>query len=297
MGKLQQTVLERDLSAGDGLVRTPDRLVVHGSVGPGVRIEAGGDVFIHGSVQDATVKSTGGGIYIDRDAYGKRTSLQAFGDVYAGSLHEVTVDCLGSVVVRDTVCQSRVNAKGFVEVKDGDGVIESSYVETGLEISTRSIGAKERDAQPTRLVLKTLRRKELFEVSLIYRQRLEQKLARIAELDKVIKVIRILGDQVTSLSPEKKRDLALKVQEYNELKKHAEQITRERDTVLSNRNETNQFLRAVMATDEVYPGVSVKIDNAAVEVSRLYHNVIFYKSGIVIIGDLDLFMQRKRLND
>lgn len=297
MSKLEQTVIERDIESRDGAFKVPGRLTVFGSVMPGVRIEAGGDIFIHGSVQDASLKSTGGGIYIDRDVYGKKSALNAFGDVYAGSLREVTVECLGSVFVKDIILGSRVTAKGFVEVKQGDGIIESSYIETGLEISTRSIGAKERDAVSTRLILKSLRKKELFEVSLIYQQRLKQKISRIEELDKVIKVIRILGDKVTSLSPEKKRELAGKVQEYNELQKQVEQINRERDTILSGRNETNQFMRAVMATDEVYPGVHVKIDNAAVEVKRLYQNVIFYKSGIVIIGDLDLFMQRKRLND
>jgi hypothetical protein len=42
-----------------------------------------------------------------------------------------------------------------------------------------------------------------------------------------------------------------------------------------------------VAVGEVYPGVAVRIDNAKVGINKMYRNVIFYKSGIVIIGDLD----------
>jgi hypothetical protein len=64
-----------------------------------------------------------------------------------------------------------------------------------MEISVRSIGSREPDPQhATEIILENIRQKELFEIALIYEQKLTQKSKRITELSKVIEVIRILGD-------------------------------------------------------------------------------------------------------
>ena len=298
MADLSQQEIKGDVTGGSGPLRYKGRVLVHGSVLSGAQLHADGDIIIRGRIEDSHVQSTGGGVYADQGIIGEDTVVRAFGDVKAPLIRGANVDCFGSLYVRDIIFQADVRAKNIVEMKKGGGIIEASRVAAGMEISVRSIGSREVDPDNrTVITLENSRQKELFEISLIFEQKLRQKSGRITELQKVIEVIRIIGDKVATLSSEKRQELALKVKEYNDLRQQITEIMKEKERVLMERDRTNKVLRSIVATSEVYPGVEVKIDNAGVTVNKLYKNVIFYKSGIVIIGDLDAFMKRKRLMD
>lgn len=290
--------IRSDITGGNGPLRFTGRTVIHGSILSGAVVHADGDIIVRGRIDNASVESSGGGIYVDQGIVGDETVVRAFGDVKASLIRGAKVECFGSLYVREIIFQADVRAKNIVEMKDGGGIIEGSRVVAGMEISVKSLGSREPDPQyATEIILENIRQKELFEIALIYEQKLTQKSERITELSKVIEVIRILGDRLVTLSQEKRQELALKVKEYNELKEQVREIIREKDKVLQERDRTNKVLRSIVAVNEVHPGVAVRIDNARVAINKLYRNVIFYKSGIVIIGDLDAFMKRKRLLD
>lgn len=296
MTELTQETIEGDIKGGGEPLRVHGRLQVTGSVLDGGLVYASGDIMIRGRVENAHVESSGGGIYVDQGITGEKTLVKAFGDIKTPFVRDAEVECSGSLYVQDVIFQARARARHIVELKGGDGIIEASYVEAGMEVAARSLGSYAPDMKETVVVLENFRQKELFELALVYEQRLKQKSQRVEELEKVIQVIRILGSRVTTLSPDKKQELALKVKEYNELKIQVEEILREKGRVTSERDKTNNLLRAVTVSHEVFPGVKVRIDNAHVMVNKRYSNVIFYKSGIVIIGDLDKFRERKRMS-
>jgi uncharacterized protein (DUF342 family) len=275
----------------------PGRVEITGSVRAGGIVHAGGDILIRGMVDSGHVESSGGGVYADQGIQGPGAVVRAFGDIKSKVIRDAEVESLASVYVRDMIFKSSVRARHLIEMKEGDGIVESSYAEAGMEITVRSVGSVSSGMPATTLVLENFRQKELFELSMIYEQRLAQKTSRIAELEKVISVIRILGGRIVNLEPRKKAELALKVKEYQELKQQVVEVLRERDLVGAEREKSGGKLRSITSSGEVFPGVEVRIDNARVLVNRRYNNVIFYKSGIVIIGDLDAFMQRKRLSN
>jgi len=62
------------------------------------------------------------------------------------------------------------------------------------------------------------RQKQLFSVSMNLKKAIEEKMAEMSKLEKVIEVIRLLGDKVTTLPQEKKQELALQSKRYMELK-------------------------------------------------------------------------------
>lgn len=287
-------VIEQDIQSGSGSIQIPGRLIINGSILSGASVFAGGDIIVRGRIHNAFVESHGGGVYVDEGISGDGCTVRAIGDVKAKSIKKSRVETQGSVYVRDMIFKATVKAHNFVKVTDGSGIIEESYVEAGIEISVKSIGSFHGDVEETKLVLENYRQKELFELNMIYDQRLNQKKERIGELKKVIEVIRIIGSRVSTLSPEKKQELALKVKEFNELNDQVKEIQEEKLKVLAEKDKAGTVFRSVVASAEVFAGVQVRIDNAKVVTNKKYQNVIFYKSGIVIIGDLDAFMERKR---
>lgn len=291
--QLQQQRIEGDVTAAHGAVRVAGRLTITGDVLAGADVAADGDIVVRGRIDGARVESTGGGVYVDQGIVGKSCLVRAFGDVKSPFVRDATVECYGSAYVADVIYQASVRARNLVEMKSGDGLIDASYVEAGMEVNARTLGSLDRGE--TVVALENFRQRELFEVSMVYEQRLRQKEGRIAELSNTIDVIRILGARVVELSAEKKQELAQRVKEWNELREQVAEIEREKKTVFAERDRVYKALRSVVATGMVYPGVEVRIDNARARVGKKYQNVIFYRSGIVIIGDLDSFMKRKRL--
>lgn len=289
-----QKQIAGDVTSSNSPIDFGGRLIINGSVRAGGVVRAGGDIIIRGKIENAIVESTGGGIYVDGAITGSEADVRAFGDLKAVTINSAKVSCLGSAYIKDMIFQADLRAKNIVSMVGGDGIIESSYVEAGMEISVKSIGSYREGMVPTRVVLENYRQKELFEISMIFQQKIKQKEVRVAELEKVIDIIKILGSRVTSLSDEKKHDLALKVKEYNEIKVQLAEIKIEKQKILRKREIISDVQRSIVARSEVFSGVEVRIDNAKVDVNRKYENVIFYKRGIVIIGDYDLYMERIR---
>ncbi len=289
-----QKQIAGDVSVATGPVEFGGRLIINGSVLSGSIVRAGGDILIRGKIENGQVESSGGGVYVSGSIIGTETEVRAFGDVKATAVNSAKVRCMGSAYIKDMIFQADLRAKNIVNMDGGDGIIEASYVEAGMEISVKSIGSYRAGMGSTQVVLENYKQKELFEIVMIFQQKIKQKEARFAELAKVIDIIRILGSRVTSLSNEKKHDLALKVKEYNEIKVQLAEIKIEKQKVMRKREHANDVQRSIVAKSEVFSGVEVRIDNAKVNVNQKYDNVIFYKRGIVIIGNYDLYMERIR---
>jgi hypothetical protein len=138
------------------------------------------------------------------------------------------------------------------------------------------------------------RQQEIYEIILVHEHKIRQKALRAGSLNRSIEIVRILGSKVTELDAGKKQELAVQAKEYMALKKEIEDTKRERDLLLDEHRQLREYRRAICAKEEVLPPTTVHIDNRSLDVREARPRVIFYKRGIIIMGDLDKFRERAR---
>ena len=289
---MSEKIVNADVEGKHGVVDIVGSLRIKGSVING-EVRATEDIKIEGTVIDSKIISSSGDITVAQGIEGRDTEIIAFGDIRVSYISGgSTASKNGSIYIKDRIVNSNVTARNLIHVNNGVGVIAKSKVEAGIEIIVNSLGNSERDE--TTVVLTNLRQQEMFELVLIYEQKLKEKVKRLEKLNKVIKIIRLLGDRVVSLPASKKRELALQVKEFKELKKEVAQTNAEKEKVIKRNRQLKMYTRAIIVNEAVYPNVEVVIDKLRHRVTRTFKKVIFYKTGIIIMGDLDKFKLRQR---
>jgi uncharacterized protein (DUF342 family) len=122
----------------------------------------------------------------------------------------------------------------------------------------------------------------------------KELLAQKEKYEKTIQVIRILGEKVTQLPLVKKQELALQVKQYQAVCEKIAQIQQKRKLLWEASQNQNELERTIIVHDTIYENVSLAIDNQKLDVTSRYHNVIVYKKGILILGDFDEYIKRKK---
>lgn len=289
---MDEIIIEKDIQPKDGTLEIEKRCIVKGSVLGGSIISTS-DIIIHGTVLDGNLITSGGNITVAQGIEGDASNIEAFGDIHCNYSHGGNITSKnGSVYVKNRVSNCTIIAKNLVHVKDGDGVIEKSTVEAGIEVISNLLGNEDKD--PTYIILSNQRQQELFELILIYDQKLKDKKKRMAKLLKVIQIIKLLGEKVSKLPPKKREELALQVKEYNQIKREIMQTNEEKNKVIKRNNEIKMYTRAIIVNETVHPQVKIIIDKLEHSVVNKYKKVIFYKTGMIIMGDLDQFKLRQR---
>ena len=183
-------------------------------------------------------------------------------------------------------------AKKSIHMEKGEGRIEGGEIEAGLEIIANMIGNPKKKV--TSVKLTNFRQADLYGFLINYEKEYGDLSRQIGQLEKIIEVIRIIGARVTSLPLEKKQELALKVKQYNELLVKKSKLDEEKKSYLEAEKVNNELDRVIIAKQSIYGGVSVSIDRSTSLIQEEYENVILYKKGIIIIGNFDEFMNRKK---
>jgi hypothetical protein len=289
---MSEKVIENHLEAEHGIVKFSGNVIVKGNV-LGGSIQATQDITVEGTVIDGNIVSTGGSITIHQGIEGESSHVEAFSDIRSNYCHGGNViSNNGSIYFKTLVTNSKVSAKNLVHCDIGQGVIEKASVQAGIEIIANRVGNKKHSS--TYVKLTNERQQEMFELMLVYEQRLKEKKKKLEKLYKVIKIVRLLGEKVVKLPAEKKQQLALKVKEYNKLKNEIVQTNQEKRKVIEKNKELKKYTRAIIVKGTVHPQVQVMIDKLKHNVIHTFEKVIFYKSGIIIMGDLDQFKLRQR---
>ncbi len=99
---------------------------------------------------------------------------------------------------------------------------------------------------------------------------------------------------MVTLPQHKKEELAKQVNEYNSIRKEIADMNNEKNKVLKRNKEIKMYTRAIIVNETVFPQVSITIDKSHHNVRRKFKKVIFYKTGMIIMGDLDQFKLRQR---
>lgn len=133
-----------DLGASDRPLRYPSGLVVTGSVGPGVRLEAGGDVYVRGDARGSSISSAGGRVAITGAVLD--TQLHAASDILCGRLHHADLCAGRDIHLLAEARQSTLQASGNLHVKlSMEYSLQAVQVEIGggvvLDLQTPAPGA------------------------------------------------------------------------------------------------------------------------------------------------------------
>ncbi|MGA2141597.1 MAG: FapA family protein, partial [Brevinematales bacterium] len=179
-----------------------------------------------------------------------------------------------------------------VHIEKGEGRIEGGDIEAGLEIITNSIGNSKK--KPTSVKLTNFRQSDLYGFLLKFEKEHGELSRQIAGLEKIIEVIRIIGAKVTSLPLEKKQELAAKVRQYNDFLLKRIKLEDEKKALLEADKSSDDLDRVIIAKQSIFGGVTVTIDRSVSLIQESYEKVILYKKGIIIIGNFDEFMNRKK---
>ncbi|MDR3629465.1 MAG: FapA family protein [Desulfocapsaceae bacterium] len=137
-------VCSRQHIAGDidfktGNVESGNCLTIRGSVQPGFKVAAGGDLEINGGVMSATV-STQANVVVREGVTGKKSCIEAQGDVDIRFIEQGTIESGGIVVVRTQSYYSRVTAALDIRCQNGSKVVGGSLI-AGRNMTLADVGS------------------------------------------------------------------------------------------------------------------------------------------------------------
>lgn len=113
---------------------------VDGNVMENFEVKAGGNVFVNGLVEGARIVA-GGNIIISKGMNGMQKGfLKAGGDIVVKFLENTRV-VAGGYVEAEAIMHSRVSAGSEVRVEGRRGVIVGGYVQAGVKLIAKTIGA------------------------------------------------------------------------------------------------------------------------------------------------------------
>lgn len=240
-----------DLKTGD--IDFFGTVMIHGHVQDGFTVKAGGNVFVMGAVNEATIIA-GGQVIVSVGFLGKqRGSITAGSDVLLKFAEGGAIEAGESLVADNAVMNCQVRAGGRVEVKSGKGLIVGGNIQARDEIVAKNIGTPV--GTKTHLAVG---------VDLVSRDRLDRLAAQTREteanLDKLVKSRNHLRGQEKRGVP-LTRDQAELLERLDRaadgLAARLDELAAERDAV---EGEVSRRRRgAVRAEGSIFPGVHVSI--------------------------------------
>ena len=141
-----------DIDFNTGNVRFPGKIMINGNVAPGFTVESDSDIFIRGSVEAATIKSTNGSIQIKSGISGKNnTTISAKNEVEINFAQDANIECIdGLVTVYSYTRHCQIICKNFKTVSDRASII-GGKIEAIEEITVANCSNK--DSVLTQLVI------------------------------------------------------------------------------------------------------------------------------------------------
>jgi len=133
----------QDLDYKTGSVEFVGSISIRGTVQPGFRVKAGGDIVV-GETLDTADLTAGGSIHLRAGVFGRgRSHISAKGNIKARFLSECTVYCGGSLQVDDLIANCKVICEGAVEVgpKWGKGQVYGGRILATKGVRARILGS------------------------------------------------------------------------------------------------------------------------------------------------------------
>ena len=266
-----------DVDTSTGNIKVLGNLVVSGMVMPGLKIEAGGNIDVRGTVEASTVKA-GGNIRLHSGIIG--SSLHCDGDLRCQFVENCTIFVKGDINAEYMINSNTKCGKSIKVVGLRAKIIGGSYV-AGKDIEAQTIGSPA--SVVTKLELGT-------DPSVIERQ--QELLSRITELEKTIKNLSPLVTLLRQMEaddrlPMEKREMLDNVgYSYDTSTNLLEEAKRELE-------EVTQLIKIrgygrINCSGTIHQGTRVVIGEASMSVKEdLLRAVLYYKDGAVCIGTVN----------
>jgi len=131
--------IQGDINFKTGNIEAHDAVDIGGSVQPGFKVKAHGDLKIGGGVRSANVISQGN-ILIQEGVSGKQTIIQATGDVDVPFVEQASITAGGTIIIRKQAYYSRIFAGGDIHCQEGSKVM-GGIIMAGGNLSVGQVGS------------------------------------------------------------------------------------------------------------------------------------------------------------
>jgi uncharacterized protein (DUF342 family) len=277
---------------GENLEIPEKKLIIEGNL-VACQISANADIEIIGNVMDCIIHNHGGGLRVSGGVVNSKMDI--FGDIYCRYLEKSDlISRFGALYAEKHIYSSSVSVMSMVHLLDEKSEVVASALSSSIEISSARVGRPE-GSTPSRLELRPRKKQDLFELFFIYKQKLGEKEEELASLERYIKVFSLIKDKIKDLPPAKKNELVSKIQQYQNLKKTIQLIELEKERMFLKNPEEDKYNRTVLVRGAVFPPVEVVIDGQGLDIREPERRVGFYKSGIVIRGELEKIHNRRKV--
>jgi uncharacterized protein (DUF342 family) len=133
-------VINSDIDYKTGNVDSRNCVTVRGSVQPGFKVTADGDLEITGNVMSTSIKGLGN-IVVKGGITGKKTIIEALGDCDINFIEQGKIKCGGLCVIRKQSYYSIIHSGSHIRCKPGSTVISGNLVAAG-NLTAGNIGAE-----------------------------------------------------------------------------------------------------------------------------------------------------------
>ena len=225
-------------------------------------IHAGGSVRVMGDCTTDKIPlrivSERGSVEIDGVAKGDGLELTAAGSVKA-----------------KTFTKARIRAEDGVEISSEDGKIEGGTVEAGRRIRTPIAGNLAHEETHLTITMHWLK-KAFLEVQRI-QKRIGERQAEVEKLKKVIELVRMLGEKIATLDPERKASLALQTKQFIEAQAEIKELSaRLEETRGAAQGEVRSVDDCPLVFGRVYPNVKITIGGTSLLVNAKADRIGYY---------------------
>jgi uncharacterized protein (DUF342 family) len=274
---LPMAVIPGDVDLDSGNIQFNGSVKVLGSVKPGFKVHADGDVFIDGDVDNAYIYS-GGNISVKMGVVGKDgTRLIAKGDVFAKFIQNSKIEAGGNVVVADSIINCDVLSYNTIEVTGKNGKIIGGKLVALYEIKSATIGTQ--TETPTTL---TVGRNFAVEEEL-NKKRGEIKIARerIEEITTTMKMqfgeelFKNVKEYLKILPPQKKQKCLVFINDLNKANAALQKLIEESWGIEERlKLEREPF---IIVKGRIFPGTILNIKKSVRKIDTPIDNAKFYE--------------------
>lgn len=246
--------IKGDVDYSTGNIDFPGDVHIAGGVRPTFVVKAKGNIKIKGIVEAATIKSE-----MNIECHGvkgrNKGILHANGDIRANFLENATVECKGTLYVRDSIVNSTIRAGKMLEVVEGKGEIVSSSVIAQVMVIAKQLGSLMSSATHIEVGVNPEVRDEISELSAkIYIDK-----ENLEKISRLMKVLEMLKKQKGGVLPSDKEETYTKLKKtrYALYKGLSEMIAKMKKC--QDKIDKESSKGTVIATAKVYPEVELKI--------------------------------------